>query len=610
MMWSMTTRTAALVLAACLGLSGCSLLGGEDDDEQRGPVRVDPLTSMTEAGVSLAGQSLQDAPRYDIRADVAPSTGRVRGTVRAELPVGPAAPDLELRYFAGVPDFGVDARLGQVTVDGQDVRSRRDDSIVRIPLPDGHDGRVEVTVPFSYVLPPAPEGGGLLDQLGGMGGPADVGLLARHPDELNLGHWFPLWVPEGRSAEPDPGGFGDIGNFPAAVIRAELTVPERWTVVDGGVRVADDVEDGTRTVVSEGYGMNDLVVSVLRGYASRSTTLRGELDGVRVTAYGPRSDRGVLNEVLQETVVAVETLSESLALYPWREFDVVSAPLGSGVGGMEWPGATWIERDLFAGGLPGLGGLADSLGGLDGLGGLLGGEDGDAGGLGSLLGGGETGLVLDTLRAWTIAHEVGHEWWHVVVGNDSVLDPVVDEPLAQHSACLVMRRTHPADADALCSGHVDSAYEQMRLLGDDDAAAARPTDAFASSGQYAGVVYGKAAAFYRTLEDEFGREQVAAALAAVVREHAFEMLDDDQLRDSLARSLGGGARFDRLWTRWMERRHGDADLGVDADAGLGGLLGQGTLDELLGGGAGGQDAGELSDLLGELLAGMGVEGSR
>lgn len=607
MMACMTSRTAALVLASCLVLSGCSLLGGEDETESAAPVRVDPLTSMTEAGVRLAGQSLEDAPRYDVRADVAPATGRVRGTVRAELPVGTAARVAELRYFAGVPDFGIDARLGQVTVDGQDVRARRDDSIVRITLPDGHAGRVEVAVPFSYVLPPAAEGGALLDQLGGMGGPADVGLLARHPDALNLGHWFPLWVPEGSSAEPDPGGFGDIGNFPAAVIRAELTVPDRWTVVDGGIRVGDDVEDGSRTVVTEGYGMNDLVVSVVRGYASRSTTLGGDLDGVRVTAYAPRSERGVLEEVLEETVVAVETLSESLAPYPWREFDVISAPLGAGVGGMEWPGATWIEPDLLAGGLPGLGGLADSLGGLDGL---LGDESADAGGLGALLGGGETGLLLDTMRAWTIAHEVGHEWWHVVVGNDSVLDPVVDEPLAQHSACLVMRRLHPADAEALCSGHVDSAYEQMRLLGDDDAAAARATDAFASSGQYSGVVYGKAAAFYRTLEDEFGREQVAAALADVVREHAFEMLDAAQLRDSLARSLDGDARFDELWTRWMERRHGDADLGVDADAGLGGLLGQSTLDELLGGGAGGQDVEELTDLLGELLGDPGADGTR
>jgi hypothetical protein len=459
-------------------------------------------------------------------------------------------------------------------------------------------------VPFSYVLPPAQQGGGLLDQLGGMGGPADVGLLARHPEALNLGHWFPLWVPAGASAEPDPAGFGDIGNFPAAQIRAQLTVPERWTVVDGGVRVSEDTQEGDRTVVSEGYGMNDLSVSLLRDPVSESVTLEGgEVDGVRVTAFAPRSDRAVLDEVLRETTVSLEVLSEELGAYPWREFDVVSAPLGAGVGGMEWPGATWIEPDLFAGGIPGLGGLADSLGGLDGL---LGGEAGD---LGSLLGGGETGLVLETLRAWTIAHEVGHEWWHVIVGNDSVLDPVVDEPLAQHSACLVMRRSHPDDADALCAGHVESAYEQMRVLGDEDAPAARPTDAFDSSGQYAGVVYGKAAAFYRELEEEYGRDAVTSALHDVVREHAFTMLDDEQLRDTLARFLDGGTRFDRLWSRWMQGRHGDADLDVDPTAGLGGLLGSGSLDDLLGGGEG-RDLGELSDLLDGLLDGRGSEGAR
>ena len=51
----------------------------------------------------------------------------------------------------------------------------------------------------------------------------------------------------------------------------------------------------------------------------------------------------------------------------------------------------------------------------------------------------------------------------------------------------------------------------------------------------------------------------------------------------------------------MERRHGDADLGVDPGAGLGGLLGSGSLDELLGGGAQGQDLEGLTDLLGQLL---------
>jgi hypothetical protein len=93
----------------------------------------------------------------------------------------------------------------------------------------------------------------------------------------------------------------------------------------------------------------------------------------------------------------------------------------------------------------------------------------------------------------------------------------------------------------------------------------------------------------------------------VVRENAFGMLDADGLRRSLAAALGDEARFDRLWIRWMERRHGDEDLGVDPAAGLPG--GAGGLEDLLGGGSG-EDLGQLEDLLAQLLEGLEQPESR
>ena len=612
------TRTVhalvACLLAATL-ISGCSFGGGDEGDKSATP-EWDPAVSLTAAGEDLAESAgLADgAPTYDVEADVAPQTGKVSGSVRAEIPVGGDA-EVLMRYFAGLPDFEAGAKVGGVEVDDEPVDAVLDQSLLRVPLPDGHQERVGLTIPFSYTLPASGAGGGLLDALGGMGGPADIGLLSRHPDAMNLGHWFPLWIPSGNSADPDPAGFGDIGNSPAALIRLKLTVPESWQVVDGGVRTGTDSADGNVTVTSEGYGMNDLVVSVVKGYAMRERTLDGELDGVVVRAYGPRGAEAELAGVLDETATSIEVLSARFADYPWREFDVVSAPLGSGVAGMEWPGATWIEPSLFTGGVPGLSGIEDMLGGVGGLEGLddlLGGLGGDLGGLV----GGDTGRMLETMRAWTIAHEVGHEWWHVIVGNDSVLAPAVDEPLAQYSACLVIRELEgggPRAVDDLCDTHIRSGYEQMRVLGDKDARADRATEEFASATQYAGVVYGKAAAFYRKLEDRFGRDHVAAALGAVTEAHAFDMLEVDDLRDALSAELDDPA-FDRLWKRWMQGTRGDQDLDVDPGAqggalgGLGGLGGGETedldrlLEELLG-----EDGNQqgLEDLLGDLQAPSG-----
>jgi hypothetical protein len=583
-------RAAAAVLVALVLVSGCSLLEDPEEEDDATGRRFDPSLSLTDAGVALAEAAHLEtaAPHYDVVATVDPSTGSVKGTVEADLPVGTDAEAVNLRYFAGLPDFDAEADLGEVTVDGDAAQPRQDASLVTVPLPSPHGARVAVSVPFSYTLGLSEGEGSILDALGGMGGPAEVGLLTRQQDAVNLGHWFPVWIPEGNSADPEPAGYGDIGNSPAALTRLQLSAPKAWTVVDGGVRVAEkETGPDEVTVVSEGYGMNDLAVTLLHGYASKQVVLEGELDGVTVSAYAPRKDRGELDGVLDETTTALRTLSTELVPYPWRELDVVSAPLGAGVGGMEWPGTTWIEPSLFAGGIPGLGGLEDLLGdsGADGLDGLAG------------LGGG-TGEMIRTLRKWTIAHEVGHEWWHVLVGNDSVLDPVVDEPLAQYSACLVLRTSEQGDVDGLCREHIESAYEQMRMLGDEDGRADRATDQFASSGQYAGVVYGKAAAFYLELEDEFGTEQVSDALSAVARQHAFTMMTAADLRRALAFELGDTGRFDRLWTRWMERTHGDRDLGVDPTVDAGGL---GGLGGLLGGEV---DPEELQGLLDEFLRGL------
>ncbi len=531
------------------------------------PGPLDPAVSMTTAGAALYARSQpqeEPRPRYDVVATVDPADGRVRGELAAVLPVGDA--DVAtFRLFAGLPALDASVQLGDVEVDGEPAAISREASIVEVALPRGHDDAVTVHLPFGYTLPDAdadadaeadaeaddgPADSGAL--LGGELTPAGIGLLSRHEDVLTLGHWMPLWVPEGRSADPVPDGFGDIGAFPAADVSMRLDVPEGWTVVDSGVRTgARTTDDGRRTIWSEGAGMRDFAVALLRDPATRSRELDGPLEGVTLSATAPVRARGELDGVLDETEAAVRSLSAAFGGYPWREYDVVATPLGGSVAGMEWPGATFVESGLFAGGLPGLGDLGASLDelGLDeeALAGLLEGVGGDQ----------DLGLLLSSTRPWTIAHEVAHSWWTVVVGNDSVQDPVVDEPLAQYTSCLVVRDLL-ARGNEVCRLQLESGFEQMRMLGVPDGPADRPSDEFESSLQYGGLVYGKAAMFYLELEDRFGVGRLTRALRTLVEEGAFRMLTGDDVREVLTAALGPDV--EPLWTRWMTEAHGDADL--------------------------------------------------
>ncbi|MDQ3739194.1 MAG: hypothetical protein M3337_08515 [Actinomycetota bacterium] len=50
------------------------------------------------------------------------------------------------------------------------------------------------------------------------------------------------------------------------------------------------------------------------------------------------------------------------------------------------------------------------------------------------------------------------------------------------------------------------------------------------------------------------------ALAAVVEQHAFDQISDDDLRTSLGEHLDDSATVDALWTRWLEEANGDEDI--------------------------------------------------
>ena len=258
---------------------------------------------------------------------------------------------------------------------------------------------------------------------------------------------------------------------------------------------------------------------------------------------------------------------------------------------MEGPGAVWSSQSFFAGGVPGLGGLGglEGLEGLEDLLGELGGGEG-LGGLGGLL----DLEALGSLRAFVVAHEVGHEWWHALVGNDSIAAPVVDEPLAQFSACLTFRVRAPEDASSACEFNTVTQYRTLRAMGEPDARADQATTDFASSRQYGAVVYGKAPKLFERLRSLLGEETTLAALRRYAEANAFAMATPGALREALvAAAPSRTAEIEGLWRRWMEEPHGDEDLGADA----------GGLGDLGGPGSGGPE--RLSDVLDKLLEGVG-----
>ena len=218
---------------------------------------------MTPAGRELAESvDWTSRPSYRVYAALDPASGAVSGRVVATLPVGRDADIAQLRWFPAVA--AADAAVEEVTVDGAAVTATVDRSLLTVPLEGDHGDTVDVTVRFRFVAPAFTPTELDLTSVGSGLQPADVGLLARSPGSLVLGHWFPVWIPPGRSSDPELDGYGDIANFPAATISALLEVPADSTVVTSGVRLDEAVAESGHSVVHEGgAGLRDFAVVVL-----------------------------------------------------------------------------------------------------------------------------------------------------------------------------------------------------------------------------------------------------------------------------------------------------------------------------------------------------------
>ena len=187
----------------------------------------------------------------------------------------------------------------------------------------------------------------------------------------------------------------------------------------------------TTTITQSGVGLRDLVA----GRGPEHASAEVQVGDVVVRATAP-----VGTDVAAATIDAGATLpvlEAAFGPYPWSRLEVIEVPLGPQVGGMEWPGAIWID---------GFG--ADAEGDIDDV----------------------------------VAHELAHEYWHALVGNDSHR-----RAGRRRAAGAVLDSASPATARGRgyegCRLRVRAASRGAPCLD-------RRTDAF-DPGEYGDLVYGE-----------------------------------------------------------------------------------------------------------------------
>jgi|GEM_PF-372878 len=421
----------------------------------------------------------------------------------------------------------------------------------------------------------------------------DYGLVAIGDGIASLANFYAVLArrESGRWVRSDDSTLGDLGTDDLAHFRAHVRVGSGVRIASTGVtlpatrRTATPASTTpaptTAARAATSPERTEIVAAYVRDFAllaSRDFDIATrDVGGVTVRSWFRPTERAAGEHVLDVAASALGIFTQRFGAYPYTELDVVEAAIIGGAGGIEFAGLVTVASMFYK---------APSAGA-------------------SMM-----DAMTARMREFVTAHEVAHQFWHGLVGSDSRAHPFVDEGLAQWSAMLYLQDRYGQER-ATRDGdmQVRMNYQMMRMQNVADAPVDRPVRDFASPLAYAGLVYGKGPYVYEALRREVGDATFFATLQEYVRTYRFRTAPQRGFIDLLARGAHT-ASVRAIARRWLDERHGDADLGRgDMRALAGSMLGLdasalpaelGGLINALGGGAGGDSAagGGALDLFG------------
>jgi hypothetical protein len=379
-------------------------------------------------------------------------TGRER--VRYTNPQDFALDELYLMLWPNEPgQYLGEATLGAVTVAGQPVEPEL--------AFDGLAARLPLAVPL------AP--GATLDLEAAFTAQAEPGLEEGARFGLTNGvliapTFYPL-IPrlvDGEwQIEPPPSG-GDTTNSDSAFYAWRITAPAGLAIAASGVTVDQSEADGVQTQVLLTGPMRDLALII-----GDLAVEQRDVDGVRLNAFLLPDHASLAGAVLDQAGAQVENLQAEVGPYPFVELDIVDAP--GAFGGIEYPGLVLI-------------GVID-----------------------------ETGYFEEAT-----VHEVGHQWFYSLIGDDQLLEPWLDEAAASYTEVLYYE--HVLGPQVL-PDVLEQSWNWLDFANDPTAPIGGSVDSYGDD--YGAIVYGKGALFFDALRRELGDDVFFAFLHAYYNRYVY-----------------------------------------------------------------------------------------
>ncbi len=441
-------------------------------------------------------EALGPIPYYHIEANIDTEELFLAGRQRLEYTnlEGMELREIYFRLYPNLPAYEGKTRIHKAAVNGQEAlfSYEAQDTALKLvlgsPLPPGE--ALEIELGFTVEIPRQDKGYVLFGYSQGiLSLPSFYPMLAVHDEDYDRNGGWHLEIAPAHA---------DAVYSEAALYQVDVTVPTEMVVVtSGSVLEVEHIAEGRRTLHCVSGPARDFALLMSQDFQVQSSVAQG----TTVNSYYLPQDERAGRSALWYTAAALKVYNDCFGPYPYRELDVVEAPLA--YRGMEYPGLSLIGVALY--------------------------------------------------RKWReeleflIAHEVGHQWWYNQVGSDPLNHPWLDEGLTEYSTIYYYQMVHGrAEAEELLRTRWLIPYESAVRRGR-DAVVAQPAAAFA--GNYELIVYAKGALFFNALRQTVGDDVYLAIMRRYLREYKYRRASPQDFMN-VAQKVSG-LSLDEVYRQWL-----------------------------------------------------------
>ncbi len=312
----------------------------------------------------------------------------------------------------------------------------------------------------------------------------NYGVFALVDDILALAHFYPqlaVYDDEGWNIDTPTEG-GDVTYADTSFYLVRITAPANLPIATAGIIHQQEVSNITQQTTYAAGPIRDFYLAASYRYEIISHT-SGDLT---INSYVPAEFAASSQEALGYAISAIEIFNQRFTPYPYTELDMVTTPtLALGV---EYPTIIANRLDMYAGG---------------------------------------QSIFLES----TTAHEIAHQWFYALVGNDQLDEPWLDESLTQYATYLYYLDQYGTEGG---QGFYQSLQDRWEHTSNTDIPIGLPVASYKGN-EYGAIVYGRGPIFVDELAKTMGQSNFDTFIRDYVETYKWGVASTENLK-SMAES--------------------------------------------------------------------------